>query len=158
MKNENKIKAFFKKYWGYFAAFAAGILAYLGMDRARGTRVESNLANLRGKLEEYRLLVERLEHLNRELEHEVGDLKQTNTRLGVSIDELREVADEGKRDIERASATAVGLRESIETAGDDIDSLQDIDRRLKAESDRVNEGIARLRALIENNEKAPDRD
>ena len=144
-----KIKNFFKKYWSYFVTFGLGLVTYLGIDRARGTRIDRDISRLKTELREYAIRIEQLEHLNSQLRREAQILDQNNDELDRSIQELDGISRESREHLRRTETALDELQISVSELGEDTNGLRDVENRLREQSESVEQGINRLGAFIE---------
>jgi len=146
--NVQKIKEFIKKYWGYFIAFAFGVIAYLGIDTARGKRIDRNISQLKSELREYELRIEQLESLNRKLAEQAKQLGGNNQQLGETIQELGELSRTSRDNLKQAERVIDELQGSVTELGDDTGGLRNIENRLQQKSESVKQDIDRLGEFI----------
>lgn len=143
-----KIKEFIKKYWGYFVAFTLGTVAYLGVDTARGKRIDRNISQLKSELREYAIRIEQLESLNRKLKQQTQQLGDNNQQFAGTIQELDDLSKTSRGNLEQTERTIDELQVSIRELGGNTDGLRDIENRLQQESESVKQDIDRLGEFI----------
>jgi len=144
-----KIKSFFKKYWGYIVTFFAGVATVFLYDRTRNKRLEDNIGQLEQRLAEYEKLNNRLEQLNTELTKQVGDFNGTNTELRTAISNADELARRTAENITRAKDTVGRIRESITGGVSDTKTISDITDKLQSESSELDKGFEQLEGFLE---------
>ena len=119
-----KVKAFFKKAWGYIAAFVGGIAAMLLFKRRGDTRARADIEQLRAKLQQYTELVQSTGRANKKLTKQLEQLTNEYNELRKRVDECEDdtikldlINDDIGRELERME-TAIGeLREFIDRNG-----------------------------------------
>ena len=119
-----KIKAFFKKAWGYIVAFFAGVAAMLLVKRGRDTRARADIEQLRAKLQQYSELVQSTGRANQELAKQLEQLTSEYNELRRRVDEcegdavkLDLVSDDIGRELERMEGAIGQLRDFIDRNG-----------------------------------------
>ena len=119
-----KIKAFFKKAWGYIAAFAGGIAAMLLVKRGGDTRARADIEQLRAKLQQYTELVRSAGRANQKLTKQLEQLTNEYNELRKRVDEcegdsvkLELLNDDIGRELRRLEGAIAGLRGFIDRNG-----------------------------------------
>lgn len=119
-----KIKAFFKKAWGYIAVFFAGIAAMLLFKRRGDTRARADIEQLRAKLQQYSELVQSTGRANKELAKQLEQLTNRYNELRRRVDECKGdavkldlISDDIGRELERMEGAVRQLREFIDRNG-----------------------------------------
>ena len=119
-----KIKAFFKKAWGYIVAFFAGIAAMLLFKRRGDTRARADIEQLRAKLQQYSELIQSTGRANKELAKQLEQLTSEYNGLKRRVDEcegdavkLDLISDDIGRELERMEGAIGQLREFIDRNG-----------------------------------------
>lgn len=136
-----KAKKTVKSYGGYVVAFFVGLLAAFGLNSARNNRARKHIEQLRAELAEYANLNKQLERIANELESELDKLGDNNDDALKENKLLRSEVARARLDIRRLEGE---LSKSFELAGESID----ITDRLSGESEKLGEGIDRLREFI----------
>lgn len=119
-----KVKAFFKKAWGYIVAFTGGIAAMLLFKHRGDTRARADIEQLRAKLQQYTELVQSTGRANKKLTKQLEQLTNEYNELRKRVDECEDdtikldlINDDIGRELERME-TAIGeLREFIDRNG-----------------------------------------
>lgn len=143
-----KIWAWLKKYGSYILAFIGGIVSYLFIDTGRNKRADEYIASLTARLEQYEELIGKLEYNIGELTNNISSMETTAGELRTENDKLRGILESSQRDIIESRKSLDNLRLKLESAGDDIDKLSDIDNGLKEQSVRIDSGFAKLADFI----------
>lgn len=119
-----KIKAFFKKAWGYIAAFIGGIAAVLLIKRGGDTRARADIEQLRAKLQQYTELVRSAGRANQKLTKQLEQLTNEYNELRKRVDEcegdsvkLELLNDDIGRELERMEGAIGQLRDFIDRNG-----------------------------------------
>ena len=119
-----KIKAFFKKAWGYIAAFAGGVAAMLLIKRGGDTRARADIEQLRAKLQQYTELVRSAGRANQKLTKQLEQLTNEYNELRKRVDEcegdsvkLELLNDDIRRELGRMEGAIAGLRGFIDRNG-----------------------------------------
>lgn len=119
-----KIKAFFKKAWGYIAAFAGGIAAVLLVKRGGDTRARADIEQLRAKLQQYTELVRSAGRANQKLTKQLEQLTNEYNELRRRVDEcqgdsvkLELLNDDIGRELGRMEGAIAGLRGFLDRNG-----------------------------------------
>lgn len=141
-----KIKNFFKKYWGYFVAFVVGVFAYMGIDARGNKRANANIEQLRNQLGEYKQLNQHLADTIEELEQRLASVKARSA-------EAREQHSRIKQDVEQARDDAVRIGERIDVAIEHSAGIDNVTGELQQESIELAEAIRKLGQFIEKNAK-----
>lgn len=113
-----KVKAFFKKAWGYIVAFFAGIAAMLLFKRSGDTRAQADIEQLRAKLQQYSELIQSTGRANKEL---AKQLEQLTNRYN----ELRQRADECEGDAVKLDLLSDDIGRELEQMEGAIGQLRD---------------------------------
>jgi len=116
-----KVKKFFKKNWGYFASFIAGIVASLFYVFRRNTSYNADVQQLRNNISELRKqlrtgqdIVDQLETENNELRNE---LQREIDGARQSIEGLENNSSESREYLEQFQRTNKQLEQFIEKYG-----------------------------------------
>lgn len=118
-----KIKAFFKKYWGYFVAFIGGVASVFLATR----RTRADFRELRANLRELRAENERLiEQVNR--------LRAESKQASDALEGLR-------TELELDTARFTEARGDVEQIEGDIDDLRDTNKRLREWLSKYGEAV-----------------
>ena len=121
---QEKVKAFFKKAWGYIAAFFAGIAAMLLLKRRGDTRARADIEQLRAKLQQYSELIQSTGRANKDLAKRLEQLTNRYNELRRRVDEcegdavkLDLISDDIGRELERMEGAIAGLRGFLDRNG-----------------------------------------
>lgn len=120
-----KVKAFFKKAWGYIVAFAGGIATVLLFKRKGDTRARADIEQLRAKLQQYTELVQSTGRANQKLTKQLEQLTNEYNKLRKRVDEcegdtvkLDLINDDIGRELERMEGAIAELRGFINRNGE----------------------------------------
>lgn len=120
-----KVKAFFKKAWGYIAAFAGGIATMLLLKRRGDTRARADIEQLRAKLQQYTELVQSTGRANQKLTKQLEQLTNEYNKLRKRVDEcegdtvkLDLINDDIGRELKRMEGAIAELRGFINRNGE----------------------------------------
>lgn len=121
---QEKVKAFFKKAWGYIAAFFAGIAAMLLLKRRGDTRARADIEQLRAKLQQYSELIQSTGRANKDLAKRLEQLTNRYNELRRRVDEcegdavkLDLISDDIGRELEQMEGAIAGLRGFLDRNG-----------------------------------------
>lgn len=119
-----KVKVFFKKAWGYIAAFFAGVAAMLLFKRSGDTRARADIEQLRTKLQQYSELIQSTGRANQELAKQLEQLTNRYNELRRRVDEcegdavkLDLLSDDIGRELEQMEGAIGQLRDFINRNG-----------------------------------------
>lgn len=121
----NKIKAFFKKAWGYIVAFTGGIATMLLLKQKGDTRARADIEQLRAKLQQYTELVQSTGRANQKLTKQLEQLTNEYNKLRKRVDEcegdtvkLDLINDDIGRELKRMEGAIAELRGFINRNGE----------------------------------------
>lgn len=132
----NKIKAFFKKYWGYVVAGLAFVGGILAGRRSIGTsrdfdQLRADNEKLRQQVESFRAEYERLINLNRLNEQQLDELAGQLEVAESFVGQAGNIDSGNANDIERLRQTNQRLADWISKNGTKLqDSLDNSDQHL----------------------------
>ena len=119
-----KIKAFFKKAWGYIAAFVGGVAAMLLVKRRGDTRARADIEQLRAKLQQYTEPVQSTGRANQKLTKQLEQLTNEYNELRKRVDEcegdaikLDLINEDIGRELGRMEGAIAGLRGFLDRNG-----------------------------------------
>lgn len=119
-----KIKEWFKKSWGYIAAFFGGIATMLLFKRKGDTRARADIEQLRAKLQQYSELIQSTGRANKELAKQLEQLTNEYNEFKRRVDEcegdavkLDLISDDIGKELERMEGAIGQLREFIDRNG-----------------------------------------
>ena len=119
-----KVKEWFKKSWGYIAAFFGGVAAMFLLKRGGDTRARADIEQLRAKLQQYTELVQSTGRANQKLTKQLEQLTNEYNKLRKRVDECEGDAvkldllnDDIGRELGRLEGAIAGLRGFIDRNG-----------------------------------------
>lgn len=118
-----KIKAFFKKYWGYFVAFIGGVASVFLATR----RTRADFRELRATYDE-------LAREHRQLIQQADRLRVESQQAGDALEGLRE-------ELELDTVRVAEARGDVEQIEGDIDDLRDTNKRLREWLSKYGEAV-----------------
>jgi methyl-accepting chemotaxis protein len=137
-----KIKEFFKKYWGYIASFVLGALAYISIDSRRDKRIARNIQELRDQLGHYK-------QINQQFADRIAELTEQLANITDTSDEARTNHQSIAGEIEHARENAEQIGQRIDKALDHARNVDTITDELSRESTELTGAINKLGAFLE---------